>query len=224
MYQKEVKNWQPIKFGDAIAFRQFHNFLLRCKSVATNQRWKTLDTANILCMLTSKLPSDIMERWNREVLKIRRQQYQESNLEDFTKYVEDEAILMSDLLFSRQALSEYLLKPERLLREDQRKKKAANYRVQSDESQIKKDENVDRSKSGKEKESCVLCNGSHNLDECKAYNNMVVKECSKFLTKQKLCYGCYEEISTHTAREILQCWTHVVKGHSQPINWWRALV
>ena len=30
---------------------------------------------------------------------------------------------------------------------------------------------------------------------------MVVKERSKFPTKQKLCYGCYEEISsTHTAR------------------------
>ena len=30
---------------------------------------------------------------------------------------------------------------------------------------------------------------------------MVMKECSKFLTKEKLCYGCYEEIwSTHTAR------------------------
>ena len=100
--------------------------------------------------------------------KIRRQQYQESNLEDFTKYVEDEAILMSDPLFSRQALSEYLSKPECSLREDQRKKKVANYRVQSDESQIKKDENVDRSKSSKEKERCVLCNGSHNLDECKA--------------------------------------------------------
>ena len=41
--------------------------------------------------------------------------------------------------------------------------------VQFDESQIKKDENVDKSKSSKEKESCVLCNGSHDLDECKAY-------------------------------------------------------
>ena len=67
---------------------------------------------------------------------------------------------MNDLLFSRQALSEYLSKPERSLREDRRKKKVANYRMQSDESQIKKDENVDRSKSSQEKESCVLCNGS----------------------------------------------------------------
>ena len=55
--------------------------------------------------------------------------------------------------------------------------------MQSDESQIKKDENVDRSKSSKEKKSCVLCNGSHDLGESKAYNNMVVKERSKFLTK-----------------------------------------
>ena len=99
-YRKEVKNWQPIKFGDGIAFRWFHNFLLRCKSVATNQRWNALDNLDILCMLPSKLPSGIMERWNREVLKIRRQQHQEPNLEDFTKYVEDEAILMSDPLFS----------------------------------------------------------------------------------------------------------------------------
>ena len=105
-YRKEVKNWQPIKFGDGIAFRWFHNFLLRCKSVATNQRWNALDNLDILCMLPSELPSGIMERWNREVLKIRRQQHQEPNLKDLTKYVEGEAILMSDPLFSQKALSE----------------------------------------------------------------------------------------------------------------------
>ena len=105
-YRKEVKNWQPIKFGDGIAFRWFHNFLLRCKSVATNQRWNALDNLDILCMLPSELPSGIMERWNREVLKIRRQQHQEPNLKDLTKYVEGEAILMSDPPFSQKALSE----------------------------------------------------------------------------------------------------------------------
>ena len=72
-HRKEVKNWHPIKFRDAIAFRRFHNLLLRCKSVAANQKWNALDTPDILCMLTSKLPSGIKERWNREVLKIRRQ-------------------------------------------------------------------------------------------------------------------------------------------------------
>ena len=64
------------------------------------QRLNALDTPNILCMLTSKLPSGITERWNREVLMIRRQQHRETNLENFTKYVEDEAILMRDPMFS----------------------------------------------------------------------------------------------------------------------------
>ena len=41
---------------------------------------------------------------------------------------------MSDPLLSQQAFSEYLSKPESSLREDWKKKKVANYRVQSDES------------------------------------------------------------------------------------------
>ena len=124
--------------------------------MAINQRWNTLDTPDILCMLTSKLPSGVMERWNREVLKIRRQQHREPDLEDFAKSVADEAILMSDPLFSQQALSEYLPKPERSLREDRRKKKVSNYRVQSDESQIKKDENVDKNLAKKIRKLCSL--------------------------------------------------------------------
>ena len=124
--------------------------------MAINQRWNTLDTPDILCMLTSKLPSGIMERWNREVLKIRRQQHREPDLEDFTKSVADEAIIMSDPLFSQQVLSEYLPKPERSLGEDQRKKKVSNYRVQSDESQIKKDENVDKNLAKKIRKLCSL--------------------------------------------------------------------
>ena len=82
------------------------------------------------------------------------------------------------------------------MKDDWKKKKVVSCRVQSDKS-----EEADKSKTGKDKGSCVLCNGNHNLDECKVYNDMVVKEHSKFLTQQKLCYGCYEEISsTHTAR------------------------
>ena len=97
-------------------------------------------------------------------------------------------------MFSRQALSEYL-RPEHPVKDSREKKKVASYRLQFDKS-----DKANKSKTGKDKGSCVLCKGNHDLDECKAYNDMVVKERSRFLTKQ-LCYGCYEEISsTHTAR------------------------
>ena len=46
-----------------------------------------------------------------------------------------------------------------------------------------------------------MCNGQHDLDECKVFNDMTVEERSKFLSKQKPWYGCYEVISPkHTAR------------------------
>ena len=88
-------------------------------------------------MLTSKLPSGMMERWNREVLKKRGQQHGDSNLEDFT------------LLFSWQVHPEYLSRMfiERRLE----KEESSKLQVQSDESQIKKDENVDQNLAKKKK-------------------------------------------------------------------------
>ena len=47
---------------------------------------------------------------------------------------------------------------------------------------------------------CSLCNSSHDLDECRNFSKTEVEGRSKFLSKQKLCYGCYEKISqSHTA-------------------------
>ena len=46
-----------------------------------------------------------------------------------------------------------------------------------------------------------MCDGQHDLDVCKAFNDITVEERSKFLSKPKLCYGCYEVTSPkHTAR------------------------
>ena len=70
-YRREIKQWPQIKFGDAKGFRKFHNFLLNCRSVLASQRWNALDTPDMLCMMVSKLPGGIMERWNRSILKIR---------------------------------------------------------------------------------------------------------------------------------------------------------
>ena len=49
--KKEVKDWPQIKFGDSRIFRKFHNFLLKCRSVAANHRWNTLNSSDILCIM-----------------------------------------------------------------------------------------------------------------------------------------------------------------------------
>ena len=106
-YRKEVKDWPQVKFGDAKAFRKSFNFLLKCESVSDNQHWNALDTPEILCMLISKLPGVLMDRWNRKVQNIRRRESREPDLIDFVRFVKEEILLMNDPLFSREAFCEY---------------------------------------------------------------------------------------------------------------------
>ena len=82
-----------------------------------NLRWNVLDSPNILCMLISKLPGGIIERWNRKVLNIRRRQVREPTLDDTIDFIEEETILMNDPLFSREALANYHIKLEQPARE-----------------------------------------------------------------------------------------------------------
>ena len=193
-YRKETKQWQQMKFGHVRAFRKLHTLLLKCRSMSFNQRWKNrLDSTDILCMLIFKLRGRIMKRWNRKVLNIRRCQIREPTLNDVTDFIEEVTMLMNDPLFSPEALADYHIKLQRAVRQ----KRMKNYTIKA-EVENKKD-----LKGSSEDNSlkCNLCNGWHDLDKRKAFIDMTVEERSKFLSKQKLCYGCYETISPkHTVR------------------------
>ena len=47
-YEREIKKWSSIRVGDATAFRQFHNFLLKYESVISMQNWSALDSPELL--------------------------------------------------------------------------------------------------------------------------------------------------------------------------------
>ena len=124
-------------------------------------------------MMASKLPGSLIERWNREVPKIRRHHRREPDLEDFIMYTEEEIMLMSDPLFSWEALSKLKTVKERSARRNEVK----GFLIVSIVPH------------------CPLCNSSHDLDECRNFNEMEVEGRSKFLSKQKLCYGCYQALA-----------------------------
>ena len=42
---------------------------------------------------------------------------------------------------------------------------------------------------------CPVCEGRHNLDDCRQFNDLTLEEQSKISRKKKLCYGCYSPIS-----------------------------
>ena len=84
-YQREVKEWPQIKFGDVKAFRKFYNFLLKGESISGSQQWNPMDTPEMLCMLIAKLPGGLIDRWNRNVQAIRKRPLRKPDLQDLAK-------------------------------------------------------------------------------------------------------------------------------------------
>ena len=68
----------------------------------------------VLCILRSKLPRELMDRWKRSVQDIRRKYTSEPDLLGLLQLVEEEMVLMNDSLFSREALHEYTKGPEKI--------------------------------------------------------------------------------------------------------------
>ena len=105
-YRKEIRRWPTIKAVDASSFRSFHNFLLKFQSVTSNQTWNALDSPDTLCLMIAKFPRGIRDRWNRQVLAIRKRRSREPT--DLIAFVNEETLLVDVPLFSNNAVEQYL--------------------------------------------------------------------------------------------------------------------
>ena len=64
-YIKELRKWPQIKYADALAFRTFYRFLIKCQSIMKpGPHLQVLNTPEILQILQSKLPGRLQERCN----------------------------------------------------------------------------------------------------------------------------------------------------------------
>ena len=61
----------------------------------------------MMCLVSSKFPGNLRVKWNRTDLNIRRRHSREPDLADLIHFV-DEATLVNDPLFSKDALSGYV--------------------------------------------------------------------------------------------------------------------
>ena len=142
-------------------------------------------------MLITKLPGRLIDRWNINAQAIRKGHLREPDLQDLIKFVE-ETVLINDPLFSRETLHEYTKYPERSTHVKARKLK--NCYTKADQKTVEQTVTVASIK-------CKLCDGNHDLDDCQFYREITVDDQSSFLKKNRLCHGCYTEISSkHTAR------------------------
>ena len=66
-----------------------------------------LDSPDIIWMLLLKLPGSARDKWSRNVLTIHRKHKTEPDLTDFIHFVNDETLIVSDPIFSKEAVEQY---------------------------------------------------------------------------------------------------------------------
>ena len=182
-YRREIKQWPQIKSGDAIAYQKLQNFLIKCENIGHLQSRDVFNTLDIICMLLSKLSGSARDKWSRKVLIIRQNQRREADLSDFIKCVDNETLIVSDPLFSKAAVDQYLEK-----------------RLNHKRNKISVFATGEQSKKG-DPHICIYCNGNHKIDKCEEFMEKTLKERIKFLMQQKQCYGCLEPtIDGHNAK------------------------
>ena len=183
-YRKEIKQWPQIIAGDADAYKKFQNFLVKCESIDHLQNWNVLNTPDIICMLLSKLPGSARDKWSRGVLAIRRKDSREPEMADFIQFVNDETLIITDPVFSREAIEPYAEK-----KPSQKKGKISKFATGNEESP----------------DVCIYCDERHKLEVCDKFMERTLKERIKFLVKQKFCYGCLKPMTEdHNAKTCAQ--------------------
>ena len=63
-YRREIKQMSKIKSGDAVAFRRLFNFLIKCQTMSYSTSKNPLDSPDVICMIISKVPGHLQDRWN----------------------------------------------------------------------------------------------------------------------------------------------------------------
>ena len=109
-------------------------------------------------------------------MTIKKRHLREPSWSDIIAFVEEKAILVNDPLFSNNTAEKYLDRTDKLA-----KKWIKCF--------------ITRTKEWKRQEEiwsrCLMCNTNHGPYSCNKCKQLAVVDRGKFLTKSKLCFGCY---------------------------------
>ena len=89
----------PLKSRDAMAFRKLFNFLIKCPTIELDGHYNPLE---IICMVLSKLPLHLQDRWSHKTLQLQNKYSKRPQLIDLINFVEDKMTLVNDPLYSTQ--------------------------------------------------------------------------------------------------------------------------
>ena len=144
-FRKEIKLLPRIKANDSIQYKRFFNLLMKFEHTMSYSRNNWYDSPELLQMLQAKLPIHLQDRWARKAWKFRAKHSKEAKLGEFITMIEEEVDLVSDPLYSREAVASSLFK--------ERKGNECENRMKS-------------FLSSANDSICIYCEEDHDLEDC----------------------------------------------------------
>ncbi len=185
-YLKELHQWPKIKANDAKAFRSFNHFLIKCKIYKKKGHLRELDSAENLRALVVKFPINLQDKWNRRSDRVKITDSRMAEFGDFCDFVDTESRIVNDPIFSQEALKGC---------QDSSSSISTRCLATS----------MDEAKPKVEVDLCPMCSGEHDLEDCDKYKERTRSARMKFLFEKRLCFGCYDRVtSTHKAESCNQ--------------------
>ena len=169
---KKVTEWPILKPYDDAGLDRFSTFLTQCCSAMESLSYLSiLDHPHNLQTLVKKLPFHLQDRWRRVAVKARVGQTSVPSFASFAKFIKAEVKVVTDPIFSREALKVQAL-------DGGNKRKPGSYRIKSNVTKL---------------DSCILCNGGHDLDDCDEYLKKNVAKKKSFPNREgfvlRMLYG-----------------------------------
>ena len=194
-YKSRLKKWPQIGEGQSSELQAFSDFLGQCEEAMRSMKFLSdLDSVEVLKQVSSKLPSYSGVKWCRHAFDMKKHRGQAVTFRDLAKFVETEADLATDPVFSPD-----LLKSERSRRFENDKN--PRYRKRRPPPNLnslltatgdppKNSSPTLDSKTSSPSMICPVCSKSHTLSNCDEFKKKAVKERLHFVQSAGLCFGC----------------------------------
>jgi len=212
-YKSHLKNWLQIGECQSNDLQAFSDFLGQCEEAMISMKFLSdLDSVEVLKQVSSKLPSYSGVKWCRHAFELKKMHGRTITFHDLVKFVETEAGLATDPVFSPHVLKSERKKPsekdKKAGHKTQKQPPNLNSMVTTTGGPSKTNTCSSVQKGQSNSVVCPACTKAHTLSSCDEFKKKTVKERLNFIQSEGLCFSCLSKGHySKNCRKRLTCQT-----------------
>ena len=194
-YKSCLKKWPQIGEGQSTELQAFSDFLGQCEEAMRSMKFLSdLDSVEVLKQVSSKLPSYSGVKWCRHAFDMKKNCGQVATFRDLVKFLETEADLATDPVFSLNDLksecNRRFEKDKNPRDRNRRPPPNLNSLLTATGDPPKSSSPKPDSKTSSPSIVCPVCSKPHTLSSCDEFKKKAIKERLDFIQSVGLCFGC----------------------------------